>query len=476
MKMASDAFEKISKFNAGLPEKEEEGVPDTQDLEEVSESSSREVTRKQKQADKINAKKKAKEIAANPLVAASIVVLVLGAGLGGIYLLKGVIGNSQAAQAKAAEAIKNPAMDYQALYEKEKAERQGAEADKESLLRAQVAKDPALRVISGKQSLIAAAPNSSGIKSSIPAPLPPMPVQPIQRIRPIERRQIVAYAPQEIRQLPSLPRQSRNQLPPTQSGSGLGMMGRIVNKDEEDATPPQVATTKVAQATTPTKQFQTGISNSRKIGATRSLEAVLTSRVQYVGGGRGTSIPVMAKLVKAVKVGGQVVLPEGTILLGKLTQTANNGFVEIFFEKGRLPGDAEDGTFTLSGVATDIDGGVLVANAPRRPDGGGADALSIASEFFKGAASAGLTTYQTGSNSLGGLTNTTTTTTNTDPVTEGIRQATTKSTSILDRSAAEARQVSRSGNLDFFLEPGKQILILLTQDLIVPPVSLPSEP
>ncbi len=373
-------------------------------------------------------KQKAAKLTGSPIVAFSLWAGVMLAAGGGLLFVRNAVTSQNAAESTVADTT-----DYKNLYEKEKNLRTETEQQKEDLLRNQIDADLSVKT---KPPVVPAPVAVAPRPIATPAPVQNQPTPPprevIIRREPVVRVALVRKNPQQV------------------------LAGSIMN----DQLPPfnlQTEQDRVRQRFSLT---------AHRVMATRMLNVRLISRVQYVGSNL-MDLPVQAEVTKDVLVNGNVAVPAGSLLLGHLTKVDSNGFVEIAFERGRLPGD--DGlSFSLQAIAVDEDGGVLVAQAPRRPDPGGADALSIGTSFLSGFSSAGLTQVQQNSGFAGSFGQTITSSTANNPFSEGMRQASSQATSILGRSAAEARQVARSGNLDFFLNPGKPFKVLLLSDMLVP--------
>ncbi|UFP97233.1 hypothetical protein [Gloeobacter morelensis] len=418
---------------------------------------------------KVRGKKKVADLTSKPVVALSLWGALIVGVCAGLFAIRSVVNSSQvrAANAQNSEA----AVDWKVKAEKLQAQLDESEIQRLKEQEEKIALSPEMSRLDGG----VPAPKSAQGSSDIPSPRP----RPTGQDQPMRQR---GGGGGEAR-----------------SGGGGNPVFRVKAaqdgpKDARAMLSGSVTNTDIGYTEVQAKQMiaqekptslSTSLSTSeRTIPATHLIEARLISRVQFVGS-QVLDTPVMAEVTKDVmrtkKRGLEdyddgapekvIVLPVGSILVGKISKVAGNGFVLIAFNSARLPGEDSE-PFAFQGIAVDNDGGVLVANAPRRPDPAGADALAIASSVMKGMASAGLTTVENYSGGFGGYGSMVTQSNAKDPLTEGIRQGSDRLTQTLSRTANEARQASRSGELDMFLMPGMIFKVMTTGKIDVPPPAL----
>lgn len=404
-------------------------------------------------------------LTSSPLVSLGLWTALIGGSIGVIVLVKAVMSEPGARVAQAA----GPTTDYQQLYERELANRVKAEEEMEAMVRAQVRNglEAADRSKPAQPSPLSSqkAPGAASDRRLPPAP--PGNTRPLRTVYLQANNQPSANGLPVLRaRVSAAERDPRVALANIQINEDFTGTGADTRNIEDRASRRSQAVAQVSDRSGQgTPSFATDVSTSR-VARLREFRARLTSRVQWIGG-RSSAIPVRAEVLEDVRSQGRVALPAGTILVGQLTRVDSYGQLEIQFVEGKLPG--EDGEpFNLQAIALDLDGGGLQAEAPRRPDPAAADLAQVGSSFIRGAASYGLTTITNGNYGYGGYNNSVVSQTAPDPLREGARQAAETGTAILSNSANEARQVSRSGNLDYLLRPGREIKVMVTADLQVP--------
>lgn len=314
-------------------------------------------------------------------------------------------------------------------------------------------------------------PALKALKAEIPAPRKPIasslpaPIGPAPKTKPIRQfsRPVARSIPRQYPRLEAPP--SRLLATSVKSGVSPSMGGVVVNEEYKKGQPKLVA-----DATKDSSVKDASVSvNTNGIAAYRQIKAKLIGRLAFVGSTQN-EVPIQAEVIEPVTSKGNVVLPAGSVLVGKIAKSSKQGYVELNFTRGRFPGDAAS-SFPIKAIATATDGGILVVPAPKRADGTASDLLAVGLSFAQGSVSAGLNSITQSNNGFGGINNTVTQTTNTNPVSEGIRSATGKAISVVDTNAQAARADSQSGNLDFQLPVGTEIQIMPIEDLSLPSVN-----